>query len=429
MTRPRELDPGFDPRLADWLEADPNQAPDQVLDTILAAAPSIPQRRRHWLPWRSRPMNRLVLAGAAIAAVVAVGVSGMLLLPRSGPDPGIGASSSPPPPSPPASPTPSPVDYSTLAGRILVEHLGNAIDRSEMPTSDFNPDRRRFYLMDPATMTADTAVEFMPGQPATGKTAADVSADSRRVVFQDWTPQPRLYEANLDKTGFRRLPIDCECQLLYPDYDPTATRIVYVRIEGDESWLEIYDLESGAMTPLENTRGPAADLVPEQPAWSPDGAMIAFSRLSWDGNEPIIGTVRYGDQPPESGVLSVVDLATGEVQDLPIPAGTLPGDANWYPDSATVLFTHAPASTSGSTANMPTGEVRYIGVDGTGYGALPGWGGPKFIPDGSRILYQNNWFYLMDPDGSNSRPVNQGAMDLTDLAQGFVYIGHWVDAP
>ena len=38
-----------------------------------------------------------------------------------------------------------------MAGRILVEHLGNAIDLSEMPTTDYNPESRRFYFMDPAT--------------------------------------------------------------------------------------------------------------------------------------------------------------------------------------------------------------------------------------------------------------------------------------
>ena len=32
------LDPGFDPRIADWLEHDPDQAPSNVLVGVLAAA-------------------------------------------------------------------------------------------------------------------------------------------------------------------------------------------------------------------------------------------------------------------------------------------------------------------------------------------------------------------------------------------------------
>ena len=39
------LDPDFDPRVADWLEGDPQIAPPLVLDTIVAALPSVTQRR------------------------------------------------------------------------------------------------------------------------------------------------------------------------------------------------------------------------------------------------------------------------------------------------------------------------------------------------------------------------------------------------
>ena len=45
MNDMNHLDPAFDPRIADWLEADPDRAPREVLDTVLAALPSIPQRR------------------------------------------------------------------------------------------------------------------------------------------------------------------------------------------------------------------------------------------------------------------------------------------------------------------------------------------------------------------------------------------------
>jgi dipeptidyl aminopeptidase/acylaminoacyl peptidase len=431
MTRDFRLDPGFDPRIADWLEADVNQAPAAVLETVLSAVPSIPQRRSSWLPWRPTPMNRLLLAGAAIAAVVAIAVGGGLV--TRPPGPGVGSTPSPTTGiAPSSSPTlvPGRADYSFMPGRILVEHLGNAIDGSEMPTSDYNPDTRRFYFMDPATMDGETAVEFLPGQPATGKSAADVSFDGRKVVFQDWTEQPRLYEANLDGTGFHEIEIDCTCQRLYPDYDPTATKLVYVRIEAGEAWLEIRDLETGETTPLESTRGPAGDNVPEQPAWSPDGTSIAFSRLVWDGrNDPIVGTVRYGDQPPVSGSIEIVDVAADEAREVPLLSGTLPGDVNWSPDGQTLVFSHGPASTTGSTGNMPEGVARSVKVDGTGFRSLPGWGGPAFIPDGSKILVQNNWFYLMNPDGSDLGPVKVQAMDLSDLAQGFVYIGHWIDEP
>ena len=56
------MDPDFEPRVADWLEADPDLAPPEVLATVRAAFPSIPQRRASRLPWRFQTMNRFALA-------------------------------------------------------------------------------------------------------------------------------------------------------------------------------------------------------------------------------------------------------------------------------------------------------------------------------------------------------------------------------
>ena len=64
------MDPDFEPRIADWLEADPDLAPAPVLSTVLAAFPSIPQRRASRVPWRFQTMNRFALFGAAAAIVV-----------------------------------------------------------------------------------------------------------------------------------------------------------------------------------------------------------------------------------------------------------------------------------------------------------------------------------------------------------------------
>ena len=94
------LDPAFDPRIADWLEADPDRAPREVLDTVLAAMPSIPQRRAYRSSRRFSDMNRLALFGVAAAIVVAVGLGGLVMTTR-GPNTGhVDATPSPIAPSP-----------------------------------------------------------------------------------------------------------------------------------------------------------------------------------------------------------------------------------------------------------------------------------------------------------------------------------------
>jgi hypothetical protein len=84
--------PEFDQRIADWLEDDPDDAPDAVLATVLAAFPSIPQRRASRVPWRNAPMTQTSRLLAGVAAIVVVFVGGVLLL-RPGPDSGVGGAS------------------------------------------------------------------------------------------------------------------------------------------------------------------------------------------------------------------------------------------------------------------------------------------------------------------------------------------------
>jgi hypothetical protein len=74
------MNPGFDQRIADWLEDDPDDAPDIVLSTVLAAFPSIPQRRATRAPWRPTSMNRFLLAvGAASVVAVVLGATSFLI--------------------------------------------------------------------------------------------------------------------------------------------------------------------------------------------------------------------------------------------------------------------------------------------------------------------------------------------------------------
>jgi len=111
MTRPS--DPLFDQRIADWLEHDPDHAPAQALEVVLAAVPSIRQRRAWRATWRFQTMPMFTrVAAAAVIGVIALG--GMLLVIRpgqtvvGGPGPTPGASSSQPAASQPAVVVPSP---------------------------------------------------------------------------------------------------------------------------------------------------------------------------------------------------------------------------------------------------------------------------------------------------------------------------------
>ena len=95
----------FDPRIASWLEDDPVHAPGQVLETVLAAIPAVPQHRGALrVPWRFSMLTSVrLLGGLAAAAVIAV--AGLMLANgRPGP---VGSTTPLPSPSPAATPRPA----------------------------------------------------------------------------------------------------------------------------------------------------------------------------------------------------------------------------------------------------------------------------------------------------------------------------------
>jgi hypothetical protein len=100
--------PAFEDQLGDWLEDGPVDASNRLVDSVLAAFPSIPQRRRSVLVgWRRQSLNGYgrVLAGTMAVAVIAIG--GFLVL-----RPGGTVGGPNPSPSPSASAAASPIDTS-----------------------------------------------------------------------------------------------------------------------------------------------------------------------------------------------------------------------------------------------------------------------------------------------------------------------------
>lgn len=132
----------------------------------------------------------------------------------------------------------------------------------------------------------------------------------------------------------------------------------------------------------------ASEAFEERPAWSPDGARIAFS-TDRDGDKNI-----YTIRPDGTGLRQVTDHSADDVH----PA--------WSPDGNRIAF----RSSRGDGVAMWT-----INSDGTGSKrVVSGGNSPAWSPDGNRIAFQSNGFiWTIHPDGSRLERVT----DIEDAAR------------
>ena len=421
MTRPD--DDLFDPRIADWLESDPDRAPRQVTETVLAAFPSIPQRRASRAPWRSPTMTRFAPLAAGVAAVAVLLVGGLLLLgPRSAP--GVVGSPTGPSPSPSSSPSPSPStvsglpDYTGLQGWLVFEHFGQAPDGS---TTTMDYDRRQVWLVH---ADGTGLHELAPGAPADGKASPDISPDGTRVIFNSWTPKRQVWEADLAGGAPRLVSTDCDgvegsCWAEDPAYSPDGGRIAYVlTTKGKSSTIAIRDLASGRVTTLAGTSVPTSVGWDAQPDWSPDGTRIVYHRNTQGPSDP----------KPTAGVVEIVNADGTGLRQL-TPAGRNAFDADWSPDGTTIVYADSGFRETEGVAGAPQ-DIYTIRPDGSGDRLLAASANssgeaPSWTPDGKHILY---WGFrtpnLMDPDGSNAGPINAKALDYFGDTLGYGYSWH-----
>jgi TolB protein len=368
----------FDSRIADWLEDDAHSAPDQALDVVLAAFPSIKQRRAMRVPWRFLDMSsplKLAFAAAAIAVVV----GGVILLGPWKPAADVAASPSPAPAASqpavvaPGSPTLAPV--TGLPGTFAFRRD----DGNQKNVYVMRPDRSGLVQV-----TTGTRVDSAPV----------LSPDGTRLAFERSGPaagNAEIWIANADGTDAMAITQTDEFED-WPSWSPDGKRLMFTRgfVEGQHGVSEIVVRNvtadaarqpSEADTVVFRQEGTTTAILLLSPAWSPDGSQVAFT----------------SDADGASQLYTIRIDGTGEKK---LTTAGAWGRPNWSPDSSTIAY----------QKDRVDGCVWLVNASGEHNRAVAGdhcTDGPvAFSPDGTMVAWAG---------GSSMAPIWAVNVDGTNL--------------
>lgn len=192
-----------------------------------------------------------------------------------------------------------------------------------------------------------------------------------------------------------------------PAWSPDGRKIAFTALDNSHRsfFIAVVDADGSGRRSLDPpTLSSTSDI---QPAWSPDGKKIAFARFVREGffgeYEIFVMTAEGQDatrlthKDPDAEILGSVEPA-------------------WSPDGSRIAFTRTVGSATAITVEEVfvmnadgTGAVRLTHSDTPGI-SLPFAGGPTWSADGNRIAFHTFRpggadIYTMKPDGSDMTPA------------------------
>jgi TolB protein len=225
-----------------------------------------------------------------------------------------------------------------------------------------------------------------------GDTAAESpqwSPDGRRLAYVG--SDDGIFIVNSDGTGTRRLTSPRWFDDL-PTWRPDGTMIAFERFlstptsNGDDVF--VINADGSGLRRL--TRG----MGHEQPAWSPDGRLIAY--LGYDE-----------DKAASDGTFDVYAMnADGSNQRDLLETGAWESDPTWAPDSRRIAFTSSGPGSRGRDVHLLIVTGGHRNLSHSSRGDLS----PSWSPDGRNIVFAssrdgNMEIYLMTASGRDVRKL------------------------
>ncbi len=369
----------------DFLLEGPEELPTRSIEVIRGHVHGTRQRANR--PWTLPALPRSILLAAAVAAIV-LAAAAMLLVGSGAPTTApIPAASAPggavATPSPSVVPTVSPAASPTIAPYPLADGEAWIVFEGDDRIHLIRPDGTGLHplLPDLSCGTCDPAW----------------SPDGRQVVFSyNDGDGAQLWVVNADGTDARPVTSAIEgcpngrcVEAIHPAWSPDGASIAYIAPQHDGGILVDYslqrlDLATGVATELYAT----TDVALGRPTWSPDSSSIAFESVHFAGSPELSAII--------DNAIAVLDLSAVDATPTVITEGTrLAGYPTWHPTDDVIVFRTNRLTSDLSAFIDPTVPsdlytVRSDGSDLTRVTDEPvgetAVRAPSWTPDG-RILY------------------------------------------
>ncbi len=243
----------------------------------------------------------------------------------------------------------------------------------------------------------------------------DWSPDGSNLLFVRFNPSNgmgRIWIMNADGTSRRQLASDAAGYRDYqPSYTPDGGHIVFSRCSPNDGLCAIWIMRSDAthrhlLIPFIESPNETNNF---DPAVSPDGRYLTFSRFGYHGI---------------ASQVWVADINGGHAHPLTVPRLEAV-QADWSPDGTHIAFA--------SNSARPQSGIYVMRADGTGVTklALTKWPtdsfGPAYAPGGDQIAFASDRLhpdlccedlFLMRADGSRQHLVATGLQAIIDISWG-----------
>lgn len=224
-------------------------------------------------------------------------------------------------------------------------------------------------------------------KPVKGISGPALSPDGREVVFKALNA---LWHLKIGEPA-QRLSAD-GYYAMDPVWAPTGRRIAYASDRAGTEDLYIRDLDSGSETRL--TSSPEAQIAP---AWSPDGAALAYET--------------------QTGDLRIIQLSSGAIRT--VASGlNMPGRPSWSPNGRTIVVAALhKAKNHILEIDVQSGTQRYYEPAPALSVATRGDDGPVWRGDGRALLFSMKstlWSLPVTSDGQPTGPAVRLNDEVTD---------------